>query len=255
MAFNGEKIGGCIVIGHRGAMGYAPENTLASFELALKMGVDAVECDVHLSREGTVIVIHDDSVNRTTTGTGFIQDLTVREIKRFDAGAWFNKRFRGEKIPTLKNLLGWARKRITRNGLPLGVIIEIKKESTEHPKIPRRVTEVIQLEHMRERVVVISFDRGVLYQMKQLDSTIKTGILYRNPIPNPIYSARRRPDAIFPRRQLVCRSLVKRAHKTHLKVFTWTVNHPHEMKNLIACGVDGIASNFPDRLYQVVNNA
>jgi len=205
----------------------------------------------------------DDSIDRTTAGTGLIQNLTTRELKKFDAGAWFKKEFRaggventlsaavleggsqrsstrakrvvqrsstraeravsfrGEKIPRLKYLLGWARKRTTQNGFPLGVIIEIKNESRRYPKIAHHVIEAIQSEYMRERVIVISFDRGVLNQMKQLNSTIETGLLYRDRIPNPIHSARRlKAGAIFPRRHLVRRSLIERAHKAHLKVFT-----------------------------------
>src|SRR5919197_4354903 len=101
-------VGRPLVVGHRGAMGYAPENTLASFELAVEQGADVVELDVHLSRDGQVVVIHDEQLDRTTDGRGLVGDRTLDELKRLDAGSWFDPRFAGQRIPTLHEVLAWA---------------------------------------------------------------------------------------------------------------------------------------------------
>src|SRR5512136_2423878 len=96
-------------VGHRGAKGHAPENTFASFNLAVEMGVNAVETDVHLSKDGEVVLIHDHTVDRTTDGHGLVKDMTLRELKQLDAATWYDSRFAGQQIPTLSELLGWAR--------------------------------------------------------------------------------------------------------------------------------------------------
>ena len=119
-------------VGHRGAKGHAPENTFASFNLALEMGVNAVETDVHLSKDGEVVLIHDHTVDRTTDGRGFVKDMTLRELKQLDAGSWYDTRFAGQRIPTLTELLEWARGRV-------GVAIEIKNGPIYYPGIAEKV--------------------------------------------------------------------------------------------------------------------
>src|SRR5215471_12590471 len=99
------------VVGHRGAMGYCPENTLASFERGLELGADWIELDVHLSRDGQLIVIHDETLDRTTSGHGLVRDHTLAELKRLDAGAWFGAEYAGQRIPTLDEVLDWAHRR------------------------------------------------------------------------------------------------------------------------------------------------
>src|SRR5688572_11167984 len=101
------------VVGHRGAMGYRPENTLASYEHALELGADWIECDVHLSRDGVPVVIHDETLDRTTNGHGLVRDHSLAELKRLDAGAWFGAEYAGERLLTLHELLEWARARDT----------------------------------------------------------------------------------------------------------------------------------------------
>src|SRR5512136_1133404 len=119
-------------VGHRGARGHAPENTLASFDLAVEMGVSAVETDLHLSKDGEVVLIHDHTVDRTTDGHGFVKDMTLRELKQLDAGSWYDARFAGEQIPTLSELLDWARGRV-------GVAIEIKNGPIYYAGIAEKV--------------------------------------------------------------------------------------------------------------------
>ena len=101
----------CWLVGHRGAMGYAPENTMSAFKTGLKMGADFVECDVHLSKDNKCVVMHDESLERTTSGHGLIRDTLSSKIRKLDAGAWLSKSFRGERVPMLADLLNWARSR------------------------------------------------------------------------------------------------------------------------------------------------
>src|SRR5579864_7579492 len=116
----------CLIIGHRGAMGYAPENTLASFEEAIRRGADLIELDVQLSSDGEVVVMHDTSVDRTTDGEGLIRDLPWKKIKTFDAGAWYGPEFRKEYVPSLAEVIDRFRTRRTARHHSLGFVIELK---------------------------------------------------------------------------------------------------------------------------------
>ncbi|OGR85343.1 MAG: hypothetical protein A2901_02695 [Elusimicrobia bacterium RIFCSPLOWO2_01_FULL_54_10] len=237
----------CWLVGHRGAMGHAPENTFASFELARKMGAEFVECDVHLSKDKEVIVIHDERAERTTSGAGLIKDLRLSQIKKLDAGSWYSKKFKGEKVPALKELLTWAFKH------QLGVVIEIKNKPVRYPGLEKRLSEVIERASMTSRVIAISFDHSAVKRLKSINSGIATGILYDKKMKDPVARAiSMKANALFPRRNLVTRSVVEKAHMNGLAVATWTVNEPAEMKKLIACKVDGIATNYPDRLSKIL---
>lgn len=243
------------MIGHRGAMGYAPENSMASFKLAQRMGADLVECDVHLSRDKKCIVMHDESVERTTSSYGLIRDLPEKKITSLDCGAWFSKKYKGERVPTLKELLLWAGETLSLQARPMGVVIEIKNEPVRYFQIEKVVIETVLQTRMLERVIVISFDHGVVKRAKKIEPRLFTGILYNQSLENPIRRAKEmHANAIFPRRNLVNKNLTKKAHQAGIGLYTWTVNEIPEMKKLIACGVDGIASNFPDRLNRLLNH-
>lgn len=242
-------------MGHRGTMGHAPENTIASFQLAQKMGADFVECDVHLSKNEKCIVIHDESVERTTNGFGLVKHLTSKEIQKLDAGSWFSRQYQKEKVPLLEELLDWAKKQLSLLGFPLSVVIEIKNEPVHYLKIEEKVIETVKKTQMEDRVILISFDHEVVKKAKSLNPKILTGILYNRPLEDPLKRAKEvGADALFPRRNLVKKALVEKAHQSGLFISTWTVNEIEEMKQLIGCGVDAIASNFPDRLNSLLNN-
>lgn len=245
----------CWLIGHRGAMGHVPENTMSSFRLAQKMGAELCECDVHLSKDKKCIVIHDESVERTTNGYGLIRDLSSNEIKKLDAGAGFSKKFKKEKVPLLKELLNWAREERSLSGMPMSVVIEIKNEPVRYFGIEEKVIATVKKAKMEDRVILISFDHGVVKRAKRLARNIATGILYNRPLENPVRRAREiGADAIFPRRNMVTKSLVQKAHSANLTIATWTVNKIWEMKKIIRCGVDAIATNFPDRLNKLFSS-
>jgi glycerophosphoryl diester phosphodiesterase len=238
-----------LVIGHRGALGHAPENTRASFEKAWRLGADAVECDVHLSRDGRLVVIHDETLDRTTNGRGLVRRRTWKELARLDAGRWFGARFKGERLWHLEDLLAWARRKKSRAGKPFQVIIEIKNKPVPCPGIAEAVVETLHRFGFEERCRVISFDHGAVRRVKTLDPRIPTGILFSRP-PDDLEKRMRwtRADALFPRRHLVTPALVRRAHRRGWYVGTWTVDEPDEIKRVLRAGVDAVAGNFPERI-------
>ncbi|MBI4395974.1 MAG: hypothetical protein HY548_02690 [Elusimicrobia bacterium] len=239
------------VVGHRGAMGYAPENTLASFELGWKMGADALECDVHLSKDRRLVVMHDESLDRTSSGTGLIRDASWSNIKRLEAGGWFHRRFRGQRVPRLEDVLDWIRDKKTPAG-PLRLIIEVKNEPVRYAGIAEALVRALKAERLLDRVVVISFDHGVVKRAKVLAPSLMTGILFRDPLPDlPARMAWTKADAVFPRRHLVTASLLRSARRAGWFVGTWTVNEEDEMKKMLRLGVNAIATNTPDRLAEL----
>lgn len=247
---------GCWIVGHRGAMGHAPENTMASFRLGVEMGVDFVECDVHLSKDGKCVVMHDEKLDRTTNGKGWIKDFSSVEIKKLDAGSWFSKKFSGERPPFLDELLGWAKDQKSRLRLPLGVVIEIKNDKVHYPGIAEKTIRVIKKTGMALRVVLISFDHTVIRRSKEIDPDICAGILFAERLKDPVDKAhQKKADTLFPRRVLINKSLVRQAHENGLGIAPWTVNELSDMKKMIRCGVDAIATNFPDRLAKILDES
>jgi glycerophosphoryl diester phosphodiesterase len=230
-----------LTIAHRGASGHAPENTLAAFKKAVALGAAFIETDLQLSRDARLVAIHDSTVNRTTNGQGAVHDLTLADLRKLDAGSWFGSEFAGERIPTLEEILEFAKKN------DAVFYLELKQQGSwggEHALIGalRESGEIA-------RVVVISFDATVIANLRKIEPTLMTGLLYDRQIDGPIEKAVEigaRQLAV--RGDLVTPALLNEAKKKDLQVVCWTVNHPAHMRLLIAVGVDGIMSDYPDRL-------
>ncbi|MCG2879911.1 MAG: glycerophosphodiester phosphodiesterase [Vulcanisaeta sp.] len=232
-----------LVFGHRGAMGYAPENTIPSFRLAVEMGVDGVELDVHMTRDGEVVVIHDFTVDRTTNGHGYVKDLTLEEIKRLDAGVKFGSRWRGVPVPTLEEVFREFGKRIKYK-------IEIKRGSDYYPGIERKVVELIRRYNVDAQV--ISFDYDALSNVRAIDRDIEIGIIFIGKISWFIDVAKKlNAHWLHVSHELIDERGVELAHKLGLKVGAWTVNDEKRARYLIDIGVDDITSNYPDRILRV----
>ncbi|OGR89553.1 MAG: hypothetical protein A2992_03900 [Elusimicrobia bacterium RIFCSPLOWO2_01_FULL_59_12] len=240
----------CLIIGHRGAMGYAPENTIASFEEAIRRGADWIELDVQLSQDGELVVLHDTSVDRTTNGEGLVRDLSWKKIKTFDAGAWYDPEFAHQYIPSLGNVISRFRTRRTTKRHPVGLVIELKTIRGSGGSLADAVVALLHKEQFTDRVVIISFDAVALQEVRAADKRAPTGLLFSEEKEgSPIDQARDiGAHAIFPRKTWVTARGVTTAHKAGLAVGTWTANTKNEMKRMIACGVDAIATNYPDRL-------
>jgi len=221
-------------IAHRGASGYKPENTLAAFKKALEIGVDGIEFDVHLTKDGIVVVIHDKSVNRTTNGIGFVANKSLKELKQLDAED-------EEKIPTLQEVLDLINKKVQ-------VHIELKGKNTAKP-VAKIIEEYIEKKGWKySDFFVSSFDHKELRIFKKLLPQIKIGALiigifvrYDQYVKLGVYSLN-----IWSK--LVRRSVVYKAHEKDLKLYVYTVNDKKEIRKMKSYGVDGILSNYPDRV-------
>ncbi len=216
------------VTGHRGAAAYEPENTLRSFRRALEFGVDAVELDVHLSRDGQLMVIHDPTVDRTTDGHGWVRDLTGEELRALDAGL-------GEHVPTLQEVIDLVRGKAV-------VQIELKVEGTETP-----VVRLVELNRCERDVVLTSFHHPRVRRVKALSPSIQTGVLFVCRPVDPVGLAKDADaDALHVNRAMVDKELVTPAHAAGLRVAVWTVDDPEEAETIAELGVDAIGSNRPD---------
>ena len=238
-------------IGHRGASGEAPENTLLSFELAWQQGADGIELDVHLSSDGVPVVIHDAYLRRTTPGSGRVNEHPARLLKRLDAGSWFNRRYplrardryRGVRIPLLAEALRWARTRQCQ------MLIEIKDQTAG---AEAKVLEAIGTAGVSHLVHIISFDLPTLERVRQLSSTVHLGLdISRRSKAIPRAQAIG-AEALLPHWMIASRRFIQRAHLNVLRVIPWTINNPYHMRRKILDGVDGIITNYPARLTAVL---
>lgn len=230
-----------LLIAHRGASGHAPENTLAGFKKAVTLGATFIETDLQLTRDVRLVAIHDETVNRTTNGKGAVHDVTLAELRRLDAGSWFGSEFAGERIPTIEEILDFAKK------YDVIFYLEMKPGGAfggEHALIGslRASGEIA-------RTIVISFDAAILANVRKIEPTVMTGLLYDGQIEKPIDQALEvgaRQLAV--RGDLISPALLTAARAKDLQVVCWTVNNGAHMRLLMDASVDGIMSDYPDRL-------
>lgn len=217
------------IVAHRGASGYEPENTLRAVRRALEIGVDAVEVDVHVSRDGHLLVIHDDTVDRTTDGHGRVKDMSLEELRRLDAG-------RGERIPLLEEVLEAVKGRAV-------LFIELKERDAALPALG-----IVEKLGMLDGVLFISFIPEALLDVKRARDDAHIGLIYFRPA-NGIAEARRIGcEAVLPYYRFATEKSVAFAHRLGLITIAWTVDDFETARTLKERGVDGIASNYPDRL-------
>lgn len=215
-----------MIMGHRGAKALEPENTLLSIRRAMEIGVDAVEIDVHLTKDKEVVVIHDSTVDRTTNGKGPIGSYTLEEIKKLDAG-------KGEKIPTLEEVIEFVKDKVR-------LIIELKEEGTED-----KVVELIKRYNMFDSAYIISFWHMLVKKIKEMDSRIKTGVLLVGCPVDACMARSASADALVMNYAFVNKELVDKAHQEGLKVFIWNIDDRDMLRPYVDMGVDGIGSNDP----------
>jgi len=236
---------------HRGASHEAPQNTLAAFRLAREMGADGVELDVQVSKDGEAVVIHDFTVDATTDGQGTVKDKTLAELKELDAGYWFDDRFVGQRIPTLEEV-------IIVLGHQLLLNIELKAQGFGSADLVAEVVRLIEDHNLVHRVIVSSFNPLALRRVKKLNHRIPTGLLYYFDLPAHLLRSLllllANPDALHPEKHLVTQEYMRWARDRSYRVNVWTVDEPAEMKRLIALGVDGIITNRPDVLREILRD-
>jgi glycerophosphoryl diester phosphodiesterase len=238
-----------VVTAHRGFSGQAPENTRAAFRAAIDAGSHMIELDVHLTRDNEVVVIHDDTLERTTNGKGNVAEKTFAELERLDAGAWFNPRFAGERIPTLAEVLEIARGRIRIN-------IELKKGKNfpyTMEELADRTLAVVEKAGMADQILFSSFDPAAINRIRKRNPRLSIALIVDKPWVKPEDPS---GGTLYP--MLSCRTSVlneenvRRAHAGGIKVHVWTVNTKEAMEKFIALGVDGIITNHPDRLIDLL---
>ncbi|WP_326683636.1 glycerophosphodiester phosphodiesterase family protein [Streptomyces microflavus] len=247
-----------VVVAHRGASGYAPENTLAAVDAAKALSVDWVENDVQRTKDGVLVVLHDTDLKRTTDveevfpdrAPWAVKDFTAAEVAKLDAGSWFGKQFAGARVPTLTQFVN----RLERNRQKL--LLEIKSPST-YPGIERDILRVLRKEgwldraHVRDRLVIQSFGAAGIKEVHALRPDIITGFLGTPAVADlPSYAAF--ADQINPSYATIGAEYVaavqrlKGPHGKRLRVNTWTVNDAAKAVKARAYGVDGIITNYPD---------
>lgn len=233
------------IIGHRGAPAHAPENTMASFRRAVELGATFIETDLRLSHDAKFVAMHDATLDRTSNGRGLVRDFTLAQLRELDAGSWYGQKFEGEKIPTLEEVLNFARE------ADVVFYLEIKHEAGWG--VHHGVVGALRAANESARTVVISFDPSMLAKLRGLDAGLLTGFLFETPLADAVEKAQKiGARQICPREDLVSPELLRGARDAGLQVATWTVNDPARIDALIAMGVNGIMSDHPDRLRAAV---
>ena len=239
-----------VKIAHRGFSAIAPENTMVAFQKALELNVDCVELDVHGTIDKKVVAIHDQTLNRTTNQTGFVNQQALNRIRQADAGSWFDDKFTGEKVPTLTESLDLI--------CPsAAAVVEVKDAA-----ITDQVVKDIHRTNTTERVVVITFDPMVLKQVRQLDPTLSTGFLLGSNDKenlNDVELARQLIQQVLVMgvpllnlsEKLITRLLAQEIKKRGVTLWTWTVDNLERMTEVVDSGVQGITSNQPQRLFNL----
>ncbi|MBW3111580.1 glycerophosphodiester phosphodiesterase [Bacillus sp. MCCB 382] len=159
---------------HRGVSGEAPENTLAAFKAAAESGAHGIELDVQLTKDGQIVVIHDETIDRTTNGTGYVKDLTWEQLRTYDAGSWFHPSFKGESIPSLEEVLDV----VTAHHDSMIINIELKNDLIDYPQLEEKVLELLKEKGMKEQTIISSFNSASLKKVRELDPDIETGFLF-----------------------------------------------------------------------------
>ena len=247
-------------IAHRGASGYAPENTIPAFKLAIDMETDYIELDIQLTKDRVPVVIHDETLNRTTNGTGYVKNFTLEQLSKLDAGSWFNEQYpmfardqyTGLRIPTLEEVF-------ERFGKEVDYMIEIKDPAL-NPNIETILNEQIEKYNLSDHISIHSFSESSLRRLHSINPEIP---LYQIVWYNiPVYKV---PESfinrvktyavgISPNFQRINSSYVAQVKNSGLKVFPYTVNYQVNMDKAVVWGVDGVHTNFPDRFNEVIKN-
>jgi glycerophosphoryl diester phosphodiesterase len=233
-----------LVIAHRGYRTQYPENTLAAFQAAIDAGADMIELDVLLSKDRKMVVIHDAALDCTTNGRGMVSDYTLSELKALDAGSWFDPRFKGERLPTLEEVLDRVDGRVPLN-------IEIKKSAYEphHPPdaIENRIVELVRRKNALKSVLISSFEWRVLERLAAMEEAPAIALLSRDPDLDNHPEACRKLGAFswHPSYLAVRKEHVRRMHEAGILVFPYNADAPEDIERMLEMQVDGLIVSDP----------
>ncbi len=234
---------------HRGASGHCPENTMVAFRRGLELGATGIETDVQMSKDGTLVLIHDESVQRTTGQPGEISQLHIDEIRRLDAGSWYSREFAGESIPTLDELLDWA------VDTELTLNLELKNNIEPYTGMEEKVLNAVRARGLEERTIISSFNHYSLVTCKRIAPEVRTGILYVENLVDPWNYARNiGAEALHPYHVTLESFIVQHANAAGIISNPFTINDPERMKQLIDMGCAGIITDYPDRLHELMHS-
>ncbi|MGO4108341.1 glycerophosphodiester phosphodiesterase [Paenibacillus sp. YAF4_2] len=233
---------------HRGASGSYPENTMIAFEQGIALGATGIETDVQMTKDGKLVLIHDEKLKRTTGVNKLVADVQSEELLRLDAGSWFSPAFKDERIPTLEQLLTLAKRTQTF------VNIELKNGIVQYPGLEQKVIDTVRAFGMSDQVILSSFNHYSLIECKRLAPDIPTGILYMEGLYRPWkYALSMGATALHASHYAVLPDWVAEAAQQGVIYNVFTVNEPAEMIRLIQAGVAGIITDYPDRLTAVLS--
>lgn len=233
--------GELLIYGHSGAMGYRPTNTLPAFELALEQGAHAVELDAHRSKDGHVVVVHDFTVDRTSNGTGRVNEMTLAELKALDAGSWFDEKYAGIQVPTLDEVFEAV-------GHKMLVNVEIKSDSQETDGVEQAVADCIARHNMQQRVIMSCFNPLALKRFRAIMPQVPLAFLFAYDVP---YDTKAllgdfQYEAYHPNYMMIDADLMQQEAKQGRIVNAWTVNEVEDTLKLRDLGVHGIMTDYPD---------
>lgn len=236
-----------IIYAHRGARGYAPENTMEAFKKALVLKADGIELDIHTTKDGEIVICHDHDIDRTSNGTGWICDFTLEELKKLDFGAWFHSDFAGATIPTFAEFFTWYVK------TPLLLNIEIKNGPVIYDQIEEKVIAAMKAIapedfDLYNRIIISSFYHPSLCKIKELDNRFKTGVLFDSrPVDVLSLIKQTNADYLHPHWHYLDSEWIKSACEVGIGVNSYTVNTPEEFAFVSKLSLTGIFSDYPDR--------
>ena len=237
-----------IVLAHRGASGHAPENTLSAFRLARDLGADGLELDVQLSRDGAVVVLHDEDVQRTSDGHGIASALTLAELRAFDFGAWHSEEFQNERIPLLSEVVDF----VTSSGLWLN--IELKGNPAIDPELPRAVAALVNGRLDPMRTILSSFDIPAMDAVAENMPDFPRALLVER-LDRAAWSELARRDAragpffrfVHPHFRSLDAARISRIHASGQRVLPWTLDRVRPLERCLSLGVDGVITGYPER--------
>lgn len=235
-----------IKIAHRGSSGAYPENTRLAFEKAIGAGIDIIELDCQLSKDGHVVVFHDDRLGRTARVRGSVKAKTLKQLRKLDVGAWFKKSFKGERILTLEEVMGVVAGKVD-------LILDLKTFPRSPLGIELKILFILSHYQYLERTMLSSFDYSSLRRLRELAPEARLGILYGVGMKdNPFQMARElQAFSLQAQKDLVTPAFLDRAKQVGLKTLVWTVNEVTEMEKFLSLGVDGIISDFPEKFWKI----
>ncbi|AMB89182.1 glycerophosphodiester phosphodiesterase family protein [Bacillus altitudinis] len=229
------------IIAHRGSSSAAPENTIAAFDVAVEQGADYIELDVQMTMDQHVVVIHDDTVDRTTNGNGLVKSYTLDQLKKLDAGSWFDQQYTNERIPTLQEILERYSQRI-------GILIEIK-----HPKrqigIEKAVARIINRFAYSRHIMIQSFDVHALQRIKTFAPSLRTALIIK---PDAFKLTKRKlttyssfANGLNMKKTMINKWWIDRIHSFGMEVFIWTVKDQKTADRIKKYPIDGVVTDNP----------